>query len=201
MPTIMSDFEQGSQEWINARLGSVGGSSFSQIITSKGKPSASAKKLMYRLAGESVSGTAEESYTNHHMERGIALEPEARVFYEFLTGNKVRQIALCRSDIPRVHVSPDGIMPEMNRGLEIKCPSMAVHVEYLVNGTLPTTYKAQVQGSMLVLQYDTFDFMSYYPGIDPLLITVERDEEYLKLLEAALYKFTEKLTNLIKELK
>jgi putative phage-type endonuclease len=200
MPEIIDTFNQGEPEWFSARLGSIGASSFSQVITSTGKLSTSAKKLMYKLAGESVCGEPEESYTNHHMERGIALEQEARDLYELVSGNTVKQIALCRSDIPNVHASPDGIMPDIKRGLEIKCPSMAVHVEYLIKGTLPTAYKAQVQGSMLVLGYDTYDFMSYYPGVKPLIITVKRDEDYIKKLEAALYKFVGELAGVVKKI-
>lgn len=198
---IIDDFAQGDPLWFEARLGSVGASSFSKIITSTGKPSDSAKKLLYRLAGEAVSGISEETYSNHHMERGIAMEDEARKFYELVTDNTVHQIALCKSDIPHVHVSPDGIMPDIKRGLEIKCPSMPVHVEYLIKNNLPTKYKAQVQGSMFVLGYDTYDFISYYPSIKPLIITVERNEEFIARLKEELERFVYDLDRLVKKIK
>ncbi len=52
--------------------------------------------LLYRFAGEILSGQKYESYSNKHMDRGIEQEHEARECYEFITGNKVKQVGLCK---------------------------------------------------------------------------------------------------------
>ena len=91
---IVFDCEQGSTEWFEARLGSIGGSSISSVVA--GGQGKMRKSLMYRLAGEILSGEKYESYSNSHMERGLEQESDARDYYEFITGNEVTQVGLCR---------------------------------------------------------------------------------------------------------
>jgi hypothetical protein len=76
-----------------------------------------------------------------------------------------------------------------------------VAVEYLDKGKLPTTYIQQVQGSMLVTGRAWWDFMSYYPGLPPLIIRVERDDKLIATLEAALEGFCVQLDELTERLK
>ena len=54
---------------------------------------------------------------------------------------------------------------------------------------------------MLVTGFHRWDFMSYCPGLDPLIVTVERDEKFIKKLAAELGKFCYALAATIKELK
>ena len=88
------DCEQGSQEWFDARLGSIGGSSIASVVA-KGQGKMR-KNLLYRLAGEILSGEKYESYTNDNMQRGIELEDKARREYEFATGKEVKQVGLIK---------------------------------------------------------------------------------------------------------
>ena len=104
------------------------------------------------------------------------------------------------SDCKKYGASPDGLVGEIG-GLEIKCPTMAVHVDYLLRGELPTTYLQQVQGSLLVSDRQWWDFVSYYPGLKPLIIRVERDEEFLKKLKSELQIFCEKLEEVYQKIK
>ncbi len=198
---ITLNCEQLSDEWFQARAGNIGASSFDKVLSPTGKPSAQAKKLMYTLAIETITGTKESSYQSAAMERGMELEADARQLYELINGVEVQQVGLCYPDEGRhFHASPDGIMPDLKRGLEIKCPVASTHAEYLIKGTLPTKYIPQVQGSMLVTGYDEWSFMSFYPAVKPLIITIKRDPEYIKLLGSALYKFVGELANLVKKL-
>lgn len=184
--------EQGTEEWFAARLGVPSSSLFDKIITTAGKPSTSAKKYMYKMAGELVSGTREESYQNAAMTRGIELEVEAREMYELITGETVEQVGFCLHDDIDAGCSPDGLIGK-DGGMEIKCPSMAVHVEYLLGGKLPTTYYQQVQGSLFISQRKWWDFVSYYPSIKPLIVRVFPDPAFHALLEAELIKFSSEL--------
>lgn len=178
---IVEYFEQGSPQWFTARAGIPTASCFDQIITTKGEPSKQAQKYLYKLAGEAITGQPEESYTNAAMERGKVLEAEARSLYEFHTGNAVEQVGIVYSDERKLwSCSPDGLMER--RGLEIKCPSMATHVSYLLGKKLPTDYFQQVHGSMFVTGFEQWDFLSYYQGLPPLLITVDRDEKWCNAL-------------------
>jgi len=178
--------EQGTPEWFEARLGIPSASNFDKIVTTKGIRSKSAEKYMYQLAGEKIFGDKEETYKSAAMERGTELESEAREFYELISGNSVTEVGFCLAD--GFGCSPDGLIGD-DGGLEIKCPSIAVHVSYLLGGEIPTDYIQQVQGNMLVTGRVWWDFLSYYPGLKPLLVRVPRDNDFCDKLETELKKF------------
>ena len=195
------DVEQGSQSWLLERAGVPSASCFDKIVTSKGAPSKQAQKYLYSLAGEKLLGAPTESYQNDAMIRGQELEAEARNYYEFISDKEVKQVGFCYYDKDkRYGSSPDGVIDD-DGGLEIKCPSLPVHVEYLDKGKLPTDYTQQVQGNMLVTGRSYWMFMSYYPSLPPLIIRVERDEKFIGLLKGALDKFCVELEETYKRLK
>lgn len=190
--------DQGTPEWYAARKGIPSASEFDKIVTTKGEPSKQAKKYMYRLAGELVSGSIEETYQNGAMERGKIMEAEARRLYEMATGHTVNQVGFCVSEGDHVFgCSPDGLVGE-DGGLEIKCPSMAVHVEYLINNTVPTEYFQQVQGNLFVTGRKWWSFVSYYPALPPLIITVDPDLSFIGSLNLEMRKFCEELNKTVK---
>lgn len=148
-----------------------------------------------------MSGTCEDTYQNATMLRGIELEGEARNFYQIVNDVEVQQVGFCISDGDHKYgASPDALVGD-DGGLEIKCPSMAVHVEYLLNGKLPTTYFQQVQGGLLVTSRKWWDFVSYYPGIKPLIVRVERDEVFIGKLKSELEKFCKDLDVVVNKIK
>ena len=194
---IIEDFKQGSPEWFAARVGIPSASAFDKLITSKGVLSTSRQKLLYKLAGERVLGEKEEGYTNGAMQRGIELEPEARALFELITGLDVKEVGLCYYDERKDRsCSPDGIIPisnENGQGLEIKCPELQTHVEYILGKKLPTKYFQQVQGSLYITGLEKWHFFSYYPGMKPFHIVVERDEIWIAKLSKALDDFVVEL--------
>lgn len=193
------DFEQMSEEWFAARCGIPTASNFDKIITTKGEPSKQRQKYLYRLAGEAVSGKAEETYQNAAMLRGIEMEQEARSLYELSKDEDVQQVGFCLAD-DGYGASPDGLVGDKG-SLEIKCPTIAVHVEYLLANKLPTAYFQQVQGQLFVAEREWCDFVSYYPSIKPLIIRVNRDEVFIRKLETELKGFTEELKQIINKIK
>lgn len=88
------EIDQLSDEWFKARIGSIGGSSISAVMA-KGQGK-TRKTLMYRLAGEILSGEKYEGYHNEHMDRGIDQESEARNMYEFIKGSEVKIVGLIK---------------------------------------------------------------------------------------------------------
>ena len=194
---IILDVEQGSDEWFEARVGIPSASAFDKLITSKGALSTSRQKLLYKLAGERVLGEKEDGYTNGAMQRGIELEPEARALFELITGLEVKEVGLCYYDERKDRsCSPDGIIPishENGQGLEIKCPELQTHVEYLLGKKLPTKYLQQVQGSLYITGLERWHFFSYHPGMKPFHIVVERDEIWIAKLSKALDDFVDEL--------
>lgn len=186
--------EQGTPEWFAARLGVPSASMFSKLVTTKGTWSTQADSYINQLVAEQLTGEREEIYQSHHMIRGVELEPEARDLYCLMNDVEVQEVGFCLHDTLNAGCSPDGLVGE-DGGLEIKCPAPATHVEYLRGGVLPSRYKQQVMGCLWVTQREWWDFVSYHPTMKPLIVRVERDEEYI----AALEECVTKAVNLIKE--
>lgn len=197
---IIINCEQNTPEWQEARCGIPTASGFDNILTAKGKLSKQRTKYLYQLAGEILTGKPEETYTNGVMQRGHELEDEARKFYELATGREVIKVGFCLSDSRDYGASPDGLVND-DGGIEIKCPMLSTHIGYLLNKELPTDYFPQVQGQLLVTDRKWVDFLSYYPGLKPLLIRVNRNEEYINKLKEELDRFCYELKQIINTLK
>lgn len=197
---IVIDCEQMSEQWFAEKAGKPSASNFDKIITTKGEPSKMAKKYLYQLAGESITGLKTESYQNAAMLRGIELEPQARSLFEMIHDVEVKQVGLCYPDEQKKYLcSPDGLLEDA--GLEIKCPEIHTHVSYLIEGKLPTDYFQQVQGGMAVTGLPFWHFMSYFPGLPPFIIKVERDDAFISKLKTELDVFCFDLVTTVKKLK
>jgi len=179
--------EQGTDEWLASRLGIPSASMYAKIITTQGKWSTQADSYINQLVAEKLTGETTPFYQNEHMIRGTELEPDARQLYEFITGSEVQQVGFCLHDTLEAGASPDGLIGE-DGGLEIKCPAPATHVEYLRGDKLPSKYKQQVMGCLWITGREWWDFMSYHPNMKPLIVRVERDEDYIAELEACVSK-------------
>ncbi|MCF6327560.1 MAG: YqaJ viral recombinase family protein [Devosiaceae bacterium] len=197
---------QGGGLWKKLRLGIPTASNFDKIVTSTGAGSSQKKAYMNKLLGEWMTGEPAESYKSDAMEGGTILESEARLFYELQNNVEVHQVSLIYQDERRlIACSPDGLLKNCiietyEKGYEAKCPMMHTHIEYLLANKLPTKYKAQVQGSMFVAGLNSWDFMSYFPGLPPLIINVKRDARFIKKLADELELFIEEMMEGRKEL-
>ena len=191
------DCKQGGDEWRQARLGIPTASRFGEIVTPQGKRSASVTKLRAKLLAEYIRGEATETIQTEDMKRGVELEDRARAMYELETGNNVEQVGGIFLDGQKtIMASPDGIMPEISTGLEIKCPRLETHIQYCWEGVLPEKYKLQVMGSLWVSGFDLWDFVSFCPDyhIQPLFrFTVHRDEKLIETMAEQITAFSKTL--------
>ena len=186
---------QNSVAWEELRRLRPTASNASKIITAvKGDLSASARKYAIELATQSLFDSAPDpaKWTgNAHTDNGHDREQEAREAYTSLTGFAVETLGFCTTDDSFVGCSPDGMVRGPDgylHGLEIKCPTSAVHVDYLLAGTLPDEYKQQVHCSMYVTGLDQWSFFSYFPTLAPFHLTIYRDA-YTAKLGAAMDEF------------
>jgi hypothetical protein len=177
----ISNFEQGSQEWLQSRLGKPTASNFGKLITPTGKPSSSAEGYINELIAQRITGEIPEFYKSEAMERGNELEPHAKATYELTRDVEVVEVGLCLHDEFECGASPDGLVGD-NGGLEIKCPLPHNHVAYLRAGDVPSKYIPQIQGCMWITGREWWDFMSYHPSMEDLIVRVYRDDAYIKKL-------------------
>ena len=196
---IYDEIEQGTPEWYAARAGIPTASNFGKIIKANGSFSSSCKDYVNQLVGERLLWHTEESYKNEWMQRGIDIEGEARELYEFTRDVEVKQVGFITKENPQCGCSPDGLVGD-DGGLEIKCPKLSTHIKYLRSGKLPAEYHRQVHGSLYVTGRKWWDFMSYYPGIKPFIIRVQRDDEFNQLLEMAIGEIVGQIENAVSDI-
>ena len=195
---VYRDIEQGSMEWHMLRRGIPTASGFDRICTgAKGEASKQADEYSYELIGDLYSDIlpeAAEHFTNRAIRHGLNCEAEARRWYAFERNLDVEEVGFCVSDCGRWGCSPDGLVGEYG-GLELKCPQAKTQVAYLLKLGLPNEYKPQVHGSLIVTGRKWWDFMSYSPGLPPLLVRVTPDE-YTEKLRKHLEAFSARLESL-----
>ncbi len=200
---LVIDCKQREDVWYSERLGKPTASRFSEIITTSGEPSKQRKGYLYDLAAQIITGKSEDSYQSLAMVEGINREDESRFLYEMITGLTVRQVGMIYPDESKKYLcSPDGLV-ECNppKGLELKNVLPRTQVEYLLSKKLPAKYFQQVQGSLLISGFEQWDFMSYSPGLPPLIIPVYRDEVFLVKLEHELENFVCELMETVEKLR
>jgi hypothetical protein len=190
---IYLELEQGSVPWLEARIGIPTASQFHRIITPKTmKLSEQSTSYRNELLAETLLGVSlsEELSQLPYVDRGAELEPQARAFYEFERGVEVRAGGFCLLDNRRAGCSPDGLI-DTDGCLEMKCPSPAVHVGYLLEGT--EKYRTQIQGQLWITEREWADFLSYHPTLPPALVRVERDEKFIAALASCVNQFCDYL--------
>jgi len=194
---IILDVKQLSQEWFDAKLGIPSSSKSGLIALATGKLSKSAVGYSEVLAAELISGRRDEGFSSYYTEEGIAREDEARRLYSYLNkGIKIDTPGLCYKDESKeILCSPDGLMPSLRRGLEIKNPKGSTQVKYLKNPVLPADYHRQIQTSLYVTEYERWDWMSYYPGLRPLIIKIYPDPVFQAEFDKTLRIFLEMLAS------
>lgn len=199
---------QGTDEWLALRLGHATGSNLDACLA-QGKGSAeAATRAQYRvrLAVERMTGKVmEHGFKSAAMQHGTDQEPFARMAYEERTGNIVEEMAFIKHDYLMAGVSPDGLVGAVGM-VEFKCPSPAVHWEYLqLTDRPPSTYKAQVYGQLWISKREWCDFVSYNPDFPESLqlhiVRVYRDEAYINELAAGVTKFLYDVEKTVKEMK
>lgn len=173
---------QRSEAWFTARLGRLCASDAPKMAATVQKGEAADRRdLRMRLVCERLTGRpAAEPYTNSDMERGVELEPQARIAYEFATGLSVQQTGFLSHHEFMVGASPDGVIGDYEGLVEIKCPRSARHLSYLRDGVVPTKYLPQLLHQLWVSGAGYVDFASFDPEMPERLqlfvVRLERDE-------------------------
>lgn len=161
---------QGTQEWLFDRLGHMTSSGAIDAISflKNGKESAARKKYKVQVVTERLTGIPRDSYLERLriIKWGKEQEENARLAYEFVTGNEVTEVGFIKhSTIKNLGASPDGLI--LKNGLvEFKCPESTTHIDYILAGVVPDEYKPQMLDQLLVTERDWCDFVSYDPRLD-----------------------------------
>lgn len=169
---------QGSDEWLEVRRGKFTASQAVKIITPTGKKSTSYRGELGRIIAEHLQlQEPENTLVTEWMDRGTEMEDEARAWLEVMTGETVDLMGFVEDESGLLGASPDGVIIN-DAGItpvEIKCPKPGTHIQWLLDGVLPSTHRAQVHMQMVLLEASQAVFMSYHPELEPLLVHVDAD--------------------------
>jgi len=196
--------QQRTTEWHTARLAKVTASRVADVIAkTKSGYGASRTNLMADLIVERLTGQPASTFTNAHMEWGTEQEPHARAAYSARTGELVEEVGFI--DHPRIAnsgASPDGLVAD---GLvEFKCPATSTMLDTLLTQAVPTKYIPQMQWQMACTGRAWCDFVSYDPRLPEHLRMfvkrVDRDNDYIKMLEAEVTLFLSELEEKLSKL-
>lgn len=184
--------EQGSPEWIEARLGMPTASRFDMILTpAKLDLSKSAEVLINMLIAEMILGQFEDSEETDWMNRGSNLEEIAADEYAFKNDVDLKKIGFVTTDDGLIGCSPDRIITGQNAGLEIKNPKAHIHIGYLRNpGSLSNKYRCQVQTTIWIMEADYWDLMSYHPYLPRVIERCLPDEKFQSAAQQVMYSDT-----------
>lgn len=198
---IITEVEQGSEEWKALRFGKATASNFKNIITRGGKLSSSHDGYAMELAIEKFLSNLQEDIQTPAMRRGNELEPLAREVYCEKTLNCVEEVSFF--DCEDFGYSPDGLVGDDGL-IEIKCMNAQKHAECLLTQSIPDEHYAQCQGGLMISGRQWLDFISYHPditdGLDISIIRISRDEDFINQLKEHLTITIDKRNSYISKL-
>lgn len=190
------DLEQRSPEWHALRVGKFTASRAADMMAtlrSKGE-AASRRDLRVQLAVERLTKqSAERSYVNEDMQRGIDKEPDARAAAESLLDCVIHPVGFLQHDTLAAGCSPDGIVGDFEGVVEIKCPKSATHFTYWKGGVLPPEYLFQVVHTLWISGAQWAEFISFDDRFPPHLqifhVRHERDDAEITSYELLARQF------------
>jgi putative phage-type endonuclease len=150
--------DQRSDEWFAARLGFATASRMNDAIA--GPDTAARRNYLIQLVTERLTGQQQESFSSAAMQRGTDLEPVARMAYESKNGFVDKTGFHKHPTIEWFGASPDGFVGDDGL-VEIKCPNSTTHVDYILEGKVPTKYKRQMLAQLVCTGRKWCDFVSF----------------------------------------
>ena len=196
---IYKDIEQGSEEWLQLRLGKISCSNLGKLFT--GGKGLTRNAYIEELAYERITGERVNKFKSEAMQYGNDTESEARLDYMLKFNQKVEQIAFCEYN-SFFGGSPDGLIDSYGV-LEIKCLDYKSMFVIFQNPLyeIDKNYMYQVQGLMLILEREYADFYIYHPKLGSHLFKIKKNKELQKNILIEVKKANEEINNLVELIK
>lgn len=193
---LHTDIVQGSDEWLELRLGKFTASTACAI----GNNGKGLETLVYEKAAEILTRKLPEQYTNEDIERGHAMEMAARNQYEMETGLVVTEVAFVEVD-EYEGCSPDGLVGDDGL-VEIKNLKPSKYVRYMVDRKIDTDHVWQMQMQMKVTGRKWCDYVVHNADFPKpaIIFRLERDERMIAQLVAGLASGKAQLKSILAKL-
>lgn len=200
------DVVQNSAEWLELRRGVITASQFKVVL--RDSDSETKGDLLYKLAGELLSGQVDEGFKSEAMRRGHEMELAARDHYAASHFCDVKSVGFVRRTIASQFGAPPlvvGCSPDSQigprRGLEIKTMKPSLLIRQIEKGTPPIEHRAQIHGTMWVCGWDEMVLKTFYRGmpVSPEY-KFERDDNFIREIREAVESFDYDLKELVKKI-
>lgn len=189
---VYDDLEQGSDEWLQARLGLVTASVVGQLVTPSGRVARNetSRALMNQLVAERITGWSEPVFVTPDMWRGKDEEPLARDLYAETNQVQVDEVGfIVREETDwKLGYSPDGLIGDVGL-LEIKSRKAKHQIRTILTDQVPGYHMAQLQAGLLVTGRAWIDYVSYSSALPMWTKRVYPDRRYMDTIIAAVEEF------------
>lgn len=203
--------KQGTAQWFADRTGALTASRMAAAMSrlKNGADSAERRALKIEVLAERLTGNVVPHHVTPAMQHGIDTEPAAKAAYSATTGALIDECPFIpHPTIDYYGASPDGRI-EPRLGIEVKCPTTAKHLAWMLAGEVPAEHKPQMIAQCLCAGFDAVEFVSFDPRLPKHLqlfvvrftpTQEERDavetaaREFLAEVEAMFDQLTEKET-------
>jgi len=191
-------FEQLSPEWWAAKVGSIGGKRFSQVISGK------KNRLKYELINERLNGyTDQNEYTDDDIDFGVENEPIACELYSEMSGIKFNKIGMIKSDYSEIHhASADRLSECQTIVLECKCTrNGAIHLQRFFEGVESSNMPQIINYFAVSDDIKEVHSISYCPYREekPIVVNKFKAEHYQDKIAEARKKIAEIEAEVIKK--
>jgi len=177
------DLIQGSEEWLAIRSGKITGSKADVLLVNVRSDSglgAGAITELYRVVEEILTGVPRDSFGgNNATDWGHENESLAIEAYELLMFVDVSPIGFVEKN-EFIGSSPDGIIKELKKGVEVKCRPTQ-HLKLVMEDEYLSGDYVQCQFNMWCTGYKKWDLIYFHPKLTEKskmkVFTFEADKE------------------------
>lgn len=190
--TYHENLIQGTDEWLQQRLGTLCASEIKHILTPKTLKQASNEKErthVFELLSQRITEYVEPHYIGDAMMRGHDDEIEARIQYGKHYA-PVKEVGFVTNDRWgfTIGYSPDGLVGDDGL-IECKSRMPKYQVQTIATNEVPEEYILQLQTGLLVTERKWVDFISYCGGLPMFVKRVLPDPEIQAAIVAAATAF------------
>ena len=180
---------QGSKEWLDMRKRCITSTDAAIINGTNTFYGNSPYKLWQKKMG-----LLDEDPMNEAMMEGLTLETAARNWYNTENGTHFSPSITFNTDYEWVMASLDGYQEDLDYIIEIKCGIKTY--EHAETRFIPPYYYDQMQHALFASGKSSCKYICYRLDKDPIVMTVERDEDHIKRLlkkEIKFYEFVKEM--------
>lgn len=200
------NLEQGTQLWKDARAGCATASCVANLFVKARKENQGARaNYRAKIICEILTGRVQEDEINsYQIRQGKEREPDARTMYELQSPEPIITVGFIKHPtIERYGASPDMLVGK-NGLCQIKCPTRAVHLSWLMTGIVPKEHKPQMYAEMDCCDRQWNEFCSYNPDFPETMqlfrVRLERNEGEIEKIRTEVRKFNAEIDSIISRL-